>query len=592
MNFSFTQIKEALRGLMNRFPVTMGFSVVMLLNLYIGIDTAFEKGSATLITYSTYFLTWGIFISLFFELWEEEAPNKRLTRTLWCTAILLALADTIILANKFEGNPFTQFETESVILARASIFISLICGCFCISFLRNKDDIQLWNFSVKVFSSLSLACIVTGIMVGGVLILIFAFTLLFSFHFEPHWILRILLPFLVLLPISMTLLSVPRKDKHDDSNIMRKHISTMTRYLFLPLLICYLVVMYAYLIKILFTWELPRGTVAWMVTVMMAGMLALELLLYPILRSNTKTSNAKEETEVTTHRDAREENKFNIRMAKLLPWLMLPLLVLMTVGIARRVSDYGITTDRLYVILENIWYYVVCLYLISTQNRRILWIPLSFCLLFLLSSAQPFNFVYLPKYIRTRTVSKIMEKHVPAKLPMDKESFGQWIQGLSEEEKKSLIISLHHLQNSYSEDTLQWVNFTIKTGWHYQDRYGNERETYWDDDEYEKQYKEKEVKNIYYTLSNHDNLTIPQGYKTVQFVKGSFGFSFNDKSQAVCTVRNHTIAIDTTAMHRDNGEEMLIQTSDTNFIFIPTSMHLQQIDDFKEIDLYGYFFGK
>lgn len=574
---SFSKIKDSLKGLVGRFPMTVVFSILMLVNLYVYsayVDDDF-------FFYSSYFLSLGMVISLFFELWKEEVSNKRMIWILWGVAILLALTDAIMLYPIEEKEKLLFGDGSSVFLARAAIFVTLIYGCVCISFLRNRDDVQLWNFGAKLCLALVITMVVTGIMVLGVSLLFGGFSELFSVHIDEVDFIRVLLPFLVLLPVSLFLLRIPLSDKHDDNLFVPKFISGVTRYLFIPLIICYVVVLYGYLFKILFSWELPKGTVTWMVSVMMAGMIAVELLLYPSVLKG--------------------DNKFNAMVAKLLPWFMLPLLVLMSVGIVRRVSDYGITPARLYVILANVWYYLVCFYFIITRNKRIFWVPLSFCLLFLLSSAQPFNFFFWPKHMRIKAVTEVVERYAPEKLPMDECGYLRWLSGLPEKERESVNSSLSYLQKTYSEQiTRPWVDFQVYFDFHYLSlEYYMEREC--GDMAVEKTVAEKSAQSpaplprLSYDYPV-ENIAIPQGYKTVQYishVNRSSKLFINDKSQLTDTVADFAIALDTVALCANNGEMMIVPVaSDTNFIFVPIWVNLGVVAGLSKLDMKGYIFGK
>ncbi len=575
MQISFPKIKDSLKGLVGRFPMTVVFSILMLGNLYVysAVDEDFSF-------YSSYFLSMGMVISLFFELWEEEVSNKRMIWILWGVAILLALTDATVLYAIEEKMIHLSLDDRSVSLARASIFVALLCGCVCISFLRNRDDIQLWNFGAKLCLALVITMVVTGIMVLGVSLLFWGFSELFSVHIDDVDFIRVLLPFLVLLPVFLFLLRIPLSDKHDDSLLVSDFISGVTRYLFIPLILCYMVVLYGYLFKILFSWELPKGTVTWMVTVMMGGMIIVELLLYPFV--------------------VRGDNKFKVKVAKLLPWFMLPLLVLMSVGIGRRVSDYGITPDRLYVILANVWCYLVCFYFIINRNKRILWVPLSFCLFFLLSSAQPFNFFFWTKHVRIKAVTEVVERYAPEKLPMDECGYLRWLSGLPEKERENVNSSLSYLQKTYSEQiTRPWVDFQVYFDFHYQSlEYYMEREC--GDMAVVKTVAEKSAQSpaplprLSYDYPV-ENIAIPQGYKTVQYISHVNLSSqlFNDKSQLTDTVADFVIALDTVALRENNGEMMVVPVaSDTNFIFVPIRVNLGVEAGLSKLDMKGYIFGK
>lgn len=92
-------------------------------------------------------------------------------------------------------------------------------------------------------------------------------------------------------------------------------------------LLIYIVILYVYAAKILIQWELPKGGVAYLV----CAMLILGLF------SSIFGQNS-------TIRLTRWFNKW-------FPVLSIPLLVLLWVGIARRISDYGLTETRVYLLL-------------------------------------------------------------------------------------------------------------------------------------------------------------------------------------------------------------------------------------------------
>ena len=444
MKLSFSQIKQSLNALLVRFPATFVFSVLLLGVCYWLTmkcsgneinDCELQKG------FVTYFIGMGMCISLFFELWKEEVENKKRAWILYAVAIVAAAIDAFYLYHTVSAES-TSKSFDSIFIARLAVFVAILCGTVCVSFLKNKNDVQLWNFSWRTCGAVIISLTISGILVGALALLIFGINELFSADISPMWYLRSLLPFMVLLPVCLFLIRIPNENKHDDNLYGSKFYTGVTRYLFIPLTLCYLVVMYAYLCKILFSWELPKGTVSWMVSVMMYGMIIVEVLLYPAVQQGVKS--------------------FECKMAKLFPWLMLPLLVLMSVAILRRVSDYGITTNRLYILLETFWFFVVCVYLIVNKNKRILWIPLTFCLLFLLSSAQPMNFCKLPKHIMSASVSKIIEKHAPDSLPMNRETFDEWFTTLPANDKKKLYGEMYYLEREYGKkSTDQWVSFAM-----------------------------------------------------------------------------------------------------------------------------------
>jgi hypothetical protein len=65
--------------------------------------------------------------------------------------------------------------------------------------------------------------------------------------------------------------------------------------------------------------------------------------------------------------------------------------MLMTVGIARRVSDYGWTPNRCYILLLNLWFYGVYAWQFVVRGRRVKWIAISAVVVALVSSVGPWS---------------------------------------------------------------------------------------------------------------------------------------------------------------------------------------------------------
>ena len=130
-----------------------------------------------------------------------------------------------------------------------------------------------------------------------------------------------------------------------------------------------------------------------------------------------------------------------------LPALVIPLLVLMSVGIWRRISDYGITIDRLYILLFNVWCYVVCLVLCIQKSRRVWWIPISFCALFFLASIGPWSFTAITKRVMLKELEEALRVS-GRDLPMNNQQYKAWARSLPED-KQFLNDRLDYLSRNY-----------------------------------------------------------------------------------------------------------------------------------------------
>ena len=130
-------------------------------------------------------------------------------------------------------------------------------------------------------------------------------------------------------PVLFLLLIPSKSEKYDNSIIMSRFGLGVLHYLFIPLLAAYCIVLYGYAFKIIILWSLPVGWVSYLVSALMLGTVLVIALLYPVQFSG-------------------EEKKIDRIVFRWLPFIVLPPLLLMTVGICRRVGDYGIQGYILY----------------------------------------------------------------------------------------------------------------------------------------------------------------------------------------------------------------------------------------------------
>ena len=126
----------------------------------------------------------------------------------------------------------------------------------------------------------------------------------------------------------------------------------------------------------------------------------------------------------------------------------------MTVGIMRRFNDYGITINRLYIITLNIWFYIVCFGLVFTKARRISWIPISFSIIFLLTSALPVNYASITRNTIRNDVKEELKRSCDMELPLTREQYNQWIETLPEGTAAQVNDKFMYLRNWFGRKSI------------------------------------------------------------------------------------------------------------------------------------------
>lgn len=426
---TFHTLIEAFENCLRRFPVTAGFTVALTIYLLYLVSTE-AKGNEQHLLVAGYYLSMGMLLSLTMHLWSEELKNK--TKGVFVQLVMhtLLLADAIYLYNLSSE----QLHTE-IAIAHAAGILALWLSVFFLSFIKEKNDIPSWNFAQNTIGIFVMANVTGLIMSGGISLLAFSLHQLFNVDVDEKCYLYILVICSLLLPMLLILGMLPQgEQKHNKEAQSSEFLKGVMHFLFLPLIAGYLIVLYVYAARILISWELPVGWVSWLVVALMVGCIVIEFGLYPVR--------------------IKEKKRLDEGIARWLPALALPMLVLMTVGIVRRFNDYGITINRLYIITLNAWFYIVCLGLVFTRARRINWIPISFSLLFLLTSVLPVNYASITRSVIRNDVERELAQSGDRNLPLSPAEYNDRLASMPKETAARVNDEFIYLSNWFGRKSV------------------------------------------------------------------------------------------------------------------------------------------
>lgn len=422
------KLAQGIKASIGRFPITVLFAVALTV---IGIvlnhnDDAFSDRT-------TFFLVWylatGMFLSLGLALYCEERKADA-WRHIIPIAGMAVWAGVWILLSRYEDN---IGDLPYVLIFAALIALSVI-SVFLLPFLGDKDDMPMWNFTLRVLCAAALACCVGLVLWGGLSLLLLSLEKLFNFDIRNELYEDMGYISMVLATPLLILQAIPSADAKHDSKPMRMpaFIRNAVFYLFIPLTVLYFVTLYCYAAKILITWNLPEGWVSYLVSASMVLTMLLQMALRPY-----------------------KEQPAGYRASALklvygwLPKLMLPLLLLMSVGIVRRVSDYGITVSRVYLIIFNLWCYAVCIILWLRKSDKVMWMPVSVVLLFILLSVFPVNVSVSVKNSMLRQVRSALAEKGWFGSEMTDEEYSNWLAGIDRETAFRIDSRLDYLHDKY-----------------------------------------------------------------------------------------------------------------------------------------------
>lgn len=442
-------IVKAFRMCVKRFPVSAAYITALSIFLIFNIIDEGELLDDSLIGAVSYYLSVGFVLSLTLHLWQEEGKKQRTILIVNMVAHLVLLADAIYIYHVLEDSNSYHYE---VWVAHAAIIFSLLLSLFFLSFFKEKDNIASWNFTMNILVNLFICHFIGEVMWGGFSLLLSSFNFLFHIDFDSKWYMVIGVLTGLLLSSWLFLGRIPNgENKHDRTPVDSGFLNAVMRFLFLPLVGLYTIVLYIYAIQILVKWELPNGWMSWLVAASMVGLIIIEFGLYPVRKAqNRKADNL---------------------IARYLPVAILPLLLLMTVGIIRRFNDYGITINRLYLITLNLWFYFVCITLFQTKARRINWITISFALIFLLTSAFPINYFSITRNCMDSKIRKMLystDMIRVRKFPLNERQYKHLLHILTKEEAVELNDKMRYMREYFgSHYTDAYVKDTTEVYFYY-----------------------------------------------------------------------------------------------------------------------------
>ena len=428
--FSLSKLVERFGQSFRRFPLAMLFTLFLACFLiFLNHD---GKVGDQLFFFLIFYAATGALLAVAISLLTEDFKRK------WLAAVVQVVVHAVWLAVSLYLSKFEHFSIPQMISVSATV-VAIGLAVFIICFYRRSLEVPFWNFSIRTLAGLTASVAICGILTLGLFALVESLKLLFGFHISDKIFGDIASVCMVMLAPGLFMNLIPSGDNKYLYNVQdfSRFSKGVVQYLFLPLLGLYMITLYAYGIKILCQWSLPVGGVSYLVTGSVILMVLLIYITYPIQHL--------------------EGNTLFKRVTRLLPVAMFPLLALMTVAIGRRLSDYGVTVSRLYLLVFNLWCYAVCLWLIITRNKRIWLIPASFALILFLISVGPQSICNITLKQLKGEARQAFSASGFNQFPLTSGQYEKWQKSVDAAKAGSIDDKLDYLKSIYGDESLSDV---------------------------------------------------------------------------------------------------------------------------------------
>ena len=314
------------------------------------------------------------------------------------------------------------------LVATASfIYITATFGIFIAPFWKDKDENAFWIFLFRNLKALVVGALIAALLLASVEALVFCFGALFEHEFnEMVYLYIVYFCAGAVFPI-LYFTGIPAiEDCHSETPALNKFATSTIKFLFVPVLSLAILLFYAYIVKFIVLWDMPQGMVSYFVSGFMLYMLALVTVLYPARLSPGST--------------------FEKKLLKIFPTACIPLVAMMSVGLVRRISDYGISPWRLYVVGINIFFYIIiAIFLIDKIKCKSRYIAVIFCAIFFVITDTPLNASNISHRVWMGSIKAALVEQGYTEFPLNDKDTREFLQKLKDKDDKNAKLVITRL---------------------------------------------------------------------------------------------------------------------------------------------------
>lgn len=354
---------------LKRFPLAILAAIIGCLFCILHIHLDYKA-------YETHQWYWNVAISCYLAMLLQVAiavfsESKSLSTTIKIILQLIGIA--LVVAYYFTLPKDWKSSFEQIHVIRLTLFsLGLHWLIAFVPFVATKEINAFWQYNKVLLLRILTSLLYTAVLYAGLSLALLAIDKLFSIHIDKKLYGDLWIVLSGLFNTWFFLAGLPKDFKLlEQSNDYPKGLKVFTQYILLPIITIYLLILYAYMSKIIINWQWPIGWVSYLVLFFsVAGILSL-LLIHPIR--------------------LQENNKWILTYSRFFYYAIFPLIVLLFFAIKRRISDYGITELRYFVVLLSIWLLFAATYFSVSKVKNIKIIPQSLCFIAFLSSFGPWG---------------------------------------------------------------------------------------------------------------------------------------------------------------------------------------------------------
>lgn len=267
---------------------------------------------------------------------------------------------------------------------------ALFLAMFIAPFINKHSEMQeIWVFNYRLWSHIFITTLAAIFLYLGLSAIVASLDFLFSVKFYHDIYEDIWFVVATLFSPIVAMAGIPRQFD-EQATSFPKFLRIILCYIVIPLLLVYAVILYGYTAKIIITWELPKGGVAYLVSGFGCLGVIIYLASYPL------------------HQTSRIIALYKQHFFKL---LLIPLLLL-AAGIYTRIHDYGITEERYVIVLCLLWLFVVSGVAFAQKAKLVPKVIFTSLIVFLIAASfGPWGAIYLSAKSQIARLESVLKRN-------------------------------------------------------------------------------------------------------------------------------------------------------------------------------------
>ena len=400
----FKELPKKMIMAFKRFPLTLiwvtigSFFVISLIHNRINIFGIYYKEVITLIL--------GVSWLIGAQFITESQRSRLVGWGVKTVIILLLIIYYINLPDIYDSSQTFIYIRWFILLLAGHIFI------FFAPFIFYWNTVDYWNYLRRIIVAISRSILFSGIIYLGLSLALLAVENLFTFDFDEEIYFELFIFCLGIINTFIYLSDFPNEIYKTQKLHYSKALDVLIKYILIPILILYLLIVYAYSFTILLTWQLPEGWVSYLISILAITGFIIYIIIDPIREKH--------------------QNLIIRKFHPILQFSLLPLFMLLFVAIYARISAYNFTENRYFLLILAFWLLGITLFTLISKKRKLSLLPISLFILCLLSIYGPWNvfiiktnngeqaltgdeverFKNIARYLKTREKLKLVDDEI------------------------------------------------------------------------------------------------------------------------------------------------------------------------------------